>query len=128
MFNKNKNPTQRQLRIGELIRHEISEFLLRGNIHDEDLSKYSITVSQVIVTPDLKFGKVYVAFLGDKNYDRILKILNNFTFKIQKQVAKHLSLKRTPKLKFFIDSSFDEAEKLNKSLTSISSQKRLLEK
>ena len=117
--------SQRQLRVGELLRQKIAEILSRGNIHDANLSRYSITVSQVIVTSDLKWGKVFVSFLGEKNYDHILKVLNNYAFKIQNQVAINLRLKRTPKLKFFIDTSFDNAENLNKSLTSISNKKGL---
>ena len=112
--------TQRQLRVSELLRQKIADILLRGNIHDKNLSRYSITVSQVIVTPDLKFGKVFVSFLGEKNSDQILKDLNNYAFKIQNQVGNKLRLKRTPKLKFFIDDSFDNAAKINKSINSIS--------
>tara|TARA_A100001011_G_scaffold271788_1_gene281055 strand:- start:38 stop:409 length:372 start_codon:yes stop_codon:yes gene_type:complete len=112
--------TQRQLRVSELLRQKIADILLRGNIHDKNLSRYSITVSQVIVSPDLKSGKVFVSFLGEKNSDQILKDLNNYAFKIQKQVGKNLRLKRTPKLKFFIDDSFDNAAKINKSINSIS--------
>ena len=112
--------TQRQLRVSELLRQKIADILLRGNIHDKNLSRYSITVSQVIVSPDLKSGKVFVSFLGEKNSDQILKDLNNYAFKIQKQVGNNLRLKRTPKLKFFIDDSFDNAAKINKSINSIS--------
>ena len=112
--------THRQLRVSELLRQKIADILLRGNIHDKNLSRYSITVSQVIVSPDLKSGKVFVSFLGEKNSDQILKDLNNYAFKIQKQVGNNLRLKRTPKLKFFIDDSFDNAAKINKSINSIS--------
>ena len=112
--------TQRQLRVSELLRQKIADILLRGNIHDKNLSRYSITVSQVIVSPDLKSGKVFVSFLGEKNSDQILKDLNNYAFKIQKQVGNNLRLKRTPKLKFFIDDSFDNAAKINKSINFIS--------
>ena len=112
--------TQRQLRVSELLRQKIADILLRGNIHDKNLSKYSITVSQVTVSPDLKSGKVFVSFLGEKNSDKILEDLNNYAFKIQKQVANNLRLKRTPRIKFFLDNSFDNAAKINKSINSIS--------
>ena len=117
--------SQRQLRVGELLRHRIAEILSRGNIHDENLSKYSITVSQVMVSPDLRWGKVYVTFLGEEKSDQIINSLNNYAFKIQKQASLNLRLKRTPKLKFFLDKSFDIAANLNNSLTSISNLKRV---
>ena len=117
--------SQRQLRVGELLRQRIAEILSRGNIHDENLSKYTITVSQVMVSPDLRWGKVYVTFLGEESSDQIINSLNNYAFKIQKQACLNLRLKRTPKLKFFLDKSFDIAANINNSLTSISSLKKV---
>ena len=116
MFSKNKNPTQRQLRIGELIRHEISEFLLRGNIHDEHLSKTSITVSQVVISGDLRWGKVYISPLGGMDTASVIKSLNGNVKRIQGFVASNIRLKRMPKLKFYEDKSFDFAKKINEKL------------
>tara|TARA_B100000131_G_scaffold266303_1_gene264176 strand:- start:915 stop:1286 length:372 start_codon:yes stop_codon:yes gene_type:complete len=119
MKKTNRNPTQRQLRIGELIRHEISDFLLRGNFHDEHLSKTSITVSQVVISGDLRWGKVYISPLGGLDTVNVVKSLNDNVKRIQGYIASKIHLKRMPKLIFYEDTSFDFAKKINEKIYSL---------
>ena len=103
------NISQRQLRVGELLRKELSEVLVKNDFHHSDLSNFSITVSQVIVTPDMKWAKAFVSPLGGENFDEAMNYLNKNIFSIQKIIASKVRLKRMPKLVFIEDKSFDFA-------------------
>ena len=110
------NKSQRQLRVGELLRKELSEVLVKYDFHHADLSNFSITVSQVIVTPDMKWARAFVSPLGGENFDGVMDYLNKNVFSIQKIIASKIRLKRMPKLVFIEDKSFDFASKINQKI------------
>ena len=110
------NKSQRQLRVGELLRKELSEVLVKYDFHHADLSNFSITVSQVIVTPDMKWARAFVSPLGGDNFDEVMDNLNKNIFNIQKIIASKVRLKRMPKLVFIEDKSFDFASKINQKI------------
>ena len=110
------NKSQRQLRVGELLRKELSEVLAKNDFHHSDLSNFSITVSQVIVTPDMKWAKAFVSPLGGENLDEAMDYLNKNVFSIQKIIASKVRLKRMPKLVFIEDKSFDFASNINQKI------------
>jgi len=103
-------PSQRQLRVGELIRRRLSEVLSRGEVHDPDLSGLSITVGEVVVSPDLKVATAYVMPLGGIGRDEALKALNGARSEIRRAVTRGLALKFSPELKFRIDETFDQMD------------------
>ncbi|MCC5974735.1 MAG: 30S ribosome-binding factor RbfA [Rubellimicrobium sp.] len=102
--------SQRQLRVGELIRRTLSEVLARGDVHDPDLARFSITVGEVRVTPDLRIATAYVLPLGGQNRDEALVALRRNTAEIRHQVVRGLSLKYAPALRFAIDETFDRMD------------------
>ena len=102
-------PSTRLLRVGESVRHVVSAVIARGDIQDEDLKGVSITVSEVRVSPDLRHAKAFVMALGGDTDDTVLKALNRNAAYIRGQMAKSLTMKYTPELKFLKDDSFDEA-------------------
>ena len=108
--------SQRQLRVGELLRKELSEALVKNDFHLSDLSNFSITVSQVIVTPDMKWAKAFVSPLGGENFDEAMNYLNKNVFSIQKIIASKVRLKRMPKLVFIKDKSFDFASNISQKI------------
>ena len=110
------NKSQRQLRVGELLRKELSEVLVKNDFHYSDLSNFSITVSQVIVTPDMKWAKAFVSPLGGENFDEAMNYLNKNIFSIQKIIASKVRLKRMPKLVFIEDKSFDFASNISQKI------------
>ena len=119
MKNNNNVPfekSQRQLRVGELLRKEISDVLVKYDFHHSYLNDVSVTVSQVIVTPDMKWARVYVSPLGGKNFVEVMASLNKNIFNIQKIIASKVRLKRMPKLVFVEDKSFDFANKINQKI------------
>lgn len=107
-------PTQRQLRVGEQLRHIITETLQRGKFHNEVLLDYapSVTVTEVRVAPDLKHAKAYVMKLGGSGMDIILPALNDCSGYFQKEIARQMTMKFTPRIHFVIDESFDTAQKI----------------
>ena len=110
------NKSQRQLRVGELLRKELSEVLVKYDFHNSDLSNFSITVSQVIVTPDMKWARAFVSPLGGDKFDEVMDNLKKNVFNIQKIIASKVHLKRMPKLVFIEDKSFDFASKINQKI------------
>ena len=110
------NKSQRQLRVGELLRKELSEALVKNDFHHSDSSNFSITVSQVIVTPDMKWAKAFVSPLGGENFDEVMDYLNKNVFSIQKVIASKVRLKRMPKLVFIEDKSFDFASSISQKI------------
>ena len=110
------NKSQRQLRVGELLRKELSEVLVKNDFHHSDLSDFSITVSYVIVTPDMKWARAFVSPLGGQNFSAVMDYLNKNVFTIQKIIASKIRLKRMPKLVFIEDKSFDFASKINQKI------------
>ena len=126
MKNNNNPPfskTQRQLRIGELLRKEISSILIKCDFHDKFLHQSSIIVSQVVVSPDIKWARTYVTSLGGDNINEVMASLNNNVYHIQKLIASYIHLRRMPKIIFIEDKSFGYANKINKKIKSINEPK-----
>ena len=125
LFNSNKKSlnnsikTQRQLKVGEELRHLISNALLRCSFYDEHIENNNITITEVNVSPDLKNAKVYVMPLGGKKKLDVLNSLNKVTGRLKKIISSNLSLRQTPKLIFKIDETFEYAKKINDILDKI---------
>ena len=114
-------PSQRQLRIGEMLRHALSEILSRDNFFDPDLDGVSITISEISVSPDLSNARVYTMPLGGEHSDTVLPALNRLAPVLQREVAGRVHLRRVPRLKFLLDDSFENAARLNVVFNSIRS-------
>jgi ribosome-binding factor A len=106
-------PSQRQLRVGEELRHALAAILLRGEMHDPDLAGVSITVSEVRPSPDMKHATVFVTTLNGDKMDVVLPALRRAASFLRGQVAKTVRLRHTPQLSFQADTSFDYAQKIN---------------
>ena len=109
-FNDGPGPSQRQLRVGELIRRALSDILMQGTIHDPDLNRISVTVSEVTASPDLKIATAYVCPLGGQGGDDLISLLAKRKSEIRKLISKKLTLKYTPDLRFRIDETFDRMD------------------
>jgi ribosome-binding factor A len=109
-------PSQRQLRVGELIRRALAEVLARGDIHDPDLAHVSVTVGEVRTTPDLKKALVFVLPLGGGNADQVVAALNRNKGELRRVVNKSMSLKFSPDLKFVVDQTFDQLDETRRLL------------
>ncbi len=107
----------RVLKVGERVRHILSELLARGEAHDEVLSATNISVTEVRMTPDLRNAKAYVKPLLGEDEAKVLKALRTNTAFFQKEVAQRLGLKFAPKLNFQPDESFDEADRIERLLS-----------
>ena len=120
-FNDNLpfSKTQRQLRVGELLRKEIADILIKNDFHNRFLNKISVTVSQVIVTPDMKWARTFVMSLGGENIQETMNGLNKNVYKIQKIVASKIKLRRMPKIIFLEDKTFDYANKLTNKIKNL---------
>lgn len=103
-------PSQRQLRVGETIRRALSEVLQRGDIHDPDLNRMSITVGEVRTSPDLKIATAYVLPLGGKGQDEVIELLARNKSELRRVIGKKLGLKYTPDLRFRLDDTFDRMD------------------
>jgi ribosome-binding factor A len=111
-------PTQRQLRVGELMRHKLAEMLSRGDIHDDVLASHVITVSEVRLSPDLKLATVYVIPLGGEDLNPVLEALNRHRKFIRGEVARTVNLKFAPDIRFQSDDTFEEASRIDGLLAS----------
>ncbi|WP_199259643.1 30S ribosome-binding factor RbfA [Paracoccus binzhouensis] len=103
-------PSQRQLRVGELIRRTLSDVLLRGDVHDPDLNRHSITVGEVRTSPDLKVATAYVLPLGGHDAEEALAALRRHSGELRHLVAKAMTLKYAPQLRFVLDETFDRMD------------------
>ena len=103
-------PSQRQLRVGELIRRALSDILMQGSIHDPDLNRISVTVSEVTASPDLKIATAYVCPLGGQGGEDLIALLAKNKSEIRRSISKKLTLKYTPDLRFRIDGTFDRMD------------------
>jgi len=114
-------PSQRQLRVGEQIRHIMSETMQRGHFHDEALMNMAsgISVTEVRPSPDLRQATAYVISLGGQDMENILSALNNNAHIFQKDINTKANLKFTPKVRFKEDTSFEKAQKLDELLSTI---------
>lgn len=109
-------PKQRQLRVGETIRRALSEVLARGDVHDPDLNRMSITVGEVSMSTDLKIATAYVLPLGGEGKDEVVKLLSRNRGELRKQVSKKLTLKFSPDLRFQLDQTFDQMDETRRML------------
>ncbi len=109
-FTPGKGPSQRQLRVAEVIRHRLAEVLARGNFHDPDLAGRSITVVEVTVTTDLQFATAYVMPLGGEGAEAALKALRRCKSELRHIVVRDLGLRFAPDLRFELDGTFDRMD------------------
>jgi len=116
--NSAKMPSQRQLRVGEEIRHALAEPLLHGELHDPALDGVSITVTEVRVSPDLKNATAFVMPLGGVEADEVVGALNHAAPYLRGVVAKRVRLRHAPRLGFRLDTSFDEGDRIDRLLAS----------
>ncbi|MAH04901.1 MAG: 30S ribosome-binding factor RbfA [Pseudomonadota bacterium] len=121
MKHRESGPSQRQLRVGEQIRHSIVQTLQRGKFNDELLFEVAplVTVAEVRTTPDLKQATAYIMPLGLDNAEEIVDALNEAAYYFQKQINQSSNLKFTPRVRFKIDDTFDEAAKIDTILQNI---------
>jgi ribosome-binding factor A len=110
-------PSQRQLRVGELIRRRLSEVLSRGEVHDPELNGLSITVGEVRTSPDLKVATAYVLPLGGENSEGALAALRRNRAEIRRQVTKGLALKYAPEIRFALDETYDRMDETRRMLS-----------
>ena len=115
----NSTKSQRQLRVGEELRHLISNALLRESFYDQIIENNTITVTEVNVSPDLKNAKVYIMPLGGKNKLEVLDSLNKSNGRIKKLISSNINLRQIPKLQFKIDETFEYAKKIENILQKI---------
>ena len=107
----------RLLKVGERVRHILSELLTRGEVHDETISSTTVSVTEVRMSPDLRLAKAYVKPLLGEEEGQVLKALQVNTAFFQREVANRLGLKFAPKLRFLADESFDEAGRIEELLS-----------
>ena len=115
-------PSQRQLRVGEDLRHHLASILMRQETHIAELDKVSITVSEVSVSPDLSSARVYVMTLGGQDMDRVLPLLNQYAPVLRHEVAGRVHLRRLPVFKFVRDDSYDNADRMARLFSGIQSK------
>jgi len=115
-YNDSRGPSQRQLRVGELIRRTLADVLNRGDIHDPDLNRMSITVGEVRASPDLRIATAFVLPLGGQGRDEALEALRRNRHELRRAVSKELTLKFSPELRFVIDETFDRMDETNRLL------------
>jgi ribosome-binding factor A len=106
----------RLLRVGEQMRHTLSDILARGDVHDETLAKHMVTVTEVRMSPDLRHATVFIKPLLGKDEDAVLKALRTNTAYLQREVAARVRMRFAAKLKFLVDESFDEGSHIDKLL------------
>jgi ribosome-binding factor A len=115
---KSTSPTQRQLRVGELIRHALAEMLARGEIYDDVLASHLVTIPEVRMSPDLRLASIYVMPLGGKDVQPVLAALERNKKYIRGEIAHEVNLKFAPDIRFMADETFDEADRIERLLAS----------
>ena len=113
-----RGSSQRQLRVGEMLRHALSEILTRGDVRDPELEGVSVTITQVKPSPDMRHATVFCEPLGGKNVGPVIAALNKHRGFIRGEMGKTITMKVTPDLRFIEDTSFAEAEKIETILKS----------
>jgi ribosome-binding factor A len=111
-------PSQRMLRVGELVRHALAAMFARGDLEDEALHGAVVTVPEVRMTPDLKIANAYVMPLGGQHAKEIVEALNRHQRFIRGRIAPQIELKYAPEIRFFVDETFEEAGKIDALLRS----------
>jgi ribosome-binding factor A len=113
MKNEPQEKSVRTLRVGEQVRHILSEVLQRGDVHDQTLSSHMVSVTEVRMSPDLRHATVFVKPLLGKDEEAVLKALRTNTAYLQREVAHRVKMKYAAKLKFLADESFEEASHID---------------
>jgi ribosome-binding factor A len=117
--------SQRQLRVGELIRHELADLLTRGEVHDPVIEGHMITVPEVRVSADLRLATIYVMPLGGRDAKDVIEALERNSRYVRGEIARRVNLKFAPEIRFRIDERFDEAERIEKLLRTPAVQRDL---
>ena len=112
-------PSQRQLRVGEDLRHHLSAILARRETHIPELDQVSITISEVSISPDLANARIYVMTLGGIDIDKVLPVLNQIAPLLRHHLSGKVHLRRLPVLKFVADESYDTADRMARLFSSI---------
>lgn len=116
MSSQNEGPNVRALRVGEQVRHILSEILQRGDVHDDVLAEHVVSVTEVRMSPDLRHATVFIKPLLGREEEAVLKALRTNTAYFQREVASRTRLKYAAKIKFLADDSFDEGSHIDKLL------------
>jgi ribosome-binding factor A len=117
--------SQRQLRVGELIRHELADMFSRGDIHDPIIQAHMITVPEVRMSPDLRLATIYIMPLGGSDVEDVLDALERNKRYIRGEVGRRVNLKFAPEIRFRRDAQFEEAERIEKLLRAPAVQRDL---
>jgi len=120
--------SQRQLRVGELVRHALADMLTRGEVHDPVLEGHMITVPEVRMTADLRLATIYVMPLGGRDQNEVVAALERNNKFLRGEIARRVNLKFAPEIRFRIDERFDEAERIEKLLRTPAVQRDLEKK
>ena len=123
--NKPTGPSQRMLRVGELVRHALAAMFARGEIEDDALRGAVVTVPEVRMTPDLKIANAYVMPLGGLHAEEIVAALNRHRKFVRGRVAPQINMKYAPEVRFFVDDTFEEASRIDALLRSDKVQRDL---
>jgi ribosome-binding factor A len=110
--------SQRQLRVGELVRHAVAELLTRGDVHDPVIEGHLITVPEVQMTADLRLATIYIMPLGGRDAGEVVEALDRNKKFLRAEIAQRINLKFAPDIRFRVDDRFDEAERIEKLLHS----------
>src|SRR6201994_2675318 len=119
------NASQRQLRVGELVRHAMADMLTRGDIHDPVIEGHLITVPEVRMSADLRLATIYIMPLGGRDEKTVLDALDRNKRYVRGEIARRVNLKFAPEIRFRIDERFDEAERIEKLLRTPAVQRDL---
>ena len=115
---RHRGPSQRQLRVGELIRHTLAEMIQRGEVRDPDLEGLVVTITQVVPSPDLRVATVSIMPLGGVGGDLALGALGRAAPYLRGRIAREVDLRFAPELRFALDTTFDEATRIENLLRS----------
>jgi ribosome-binding factor A len=113
-----RGPSQRQLRVGELIRHKLAEMLARGEIYDDVLASHVVTIAEVRMSPDLRLATAYVMPLGGKDIKPVLEALDKHRKFIRGEIAHAVDLRTAPEVRFREDETFEEVNRIDQLLHS----------
>ena len=121
-------PSQRQLRVGELVRHALADMLARGEVYDPVIEGHLITVPEVRMTADLRLATIYVMPLGGRDTDAVMAALERNKRYLRGEIARQVNLKFAPEIRFRVDERFDEAERIERLLRTPAVQRDLADK
>jgi ribosome-binding factor A len=122
---RESGPSQRQLRVGELVRHALAEILARGEVHDAVIETHLITVPEVRMTADLRLATIYIMPLGGHDEAQVLSALERNKRFLRGEIARRVNMKFAPEVRFRIDERFEEAARIEKLLRSPDVQRDL---